>query len=194
MSALRFNSVIYGEFITLAKVTESDASYIYELRTSSSGSLLNHPKDYSVEKQREWIASRGNDEINYLIYDKDRGESVGMVSIYECNVHDRVSNCGRLLLEPKYIAQGSPYGLEALKICYGYIFNEMGFRKITGIIAGSNTKIIGLQQYLGMVQEGLMKGHALINGKYEDIHIFSLFKDQFGQYSSRIDNLLNKYR
>jgi len=144
--------------------------------------------------QGDWILSRNSDEKNYIIYNKVNSLPVGMIGIYDCDFHSGVSNCGRLLLFPWHIAQGSPFGLEALKICYGYIFNEMGFRKISGTIAGSNTKVISLQQYLGMTQEGLLKGHALINGVYEDLHVYSLFKDDFPAYSEKIDKLLQKYR
>lgn len=189
-----FKLRLEGEFIYLAEVRTKDAELVYKLRTSESAKFLNKPEGYDVEMQRDWILSRTSDEKNYIIYNKVNSLPVGMIGIYDCDFHSGVSNCGRLLLFPWHITQGSPFGLEALKICYGYIFNEMGFRKISGTIAGSNTKVISLQKYLGMTQEGILKGHALINGEYEDLHVYSLFKDGFPAYSEKIDKLLEKYR
>jgi diamine N-acetyltransferase len=189
-----FKLRLEGEFIYLAEVRTKDAELIYKLRTSESAKLLNKPEGYDVEMQRDWILSRNSDEKNYIIYNKVNSIPVGMIGIYDCDFHSGVSNCGRLLLFPWLIAQGSPFGLEALKICYSYIFNEMGFRKISGTIAGSNIKVISLQKYLGMTQEGILKGHALINGEYEDLYVYSLFKDDYSIYAWNIDKLLNKYR
>lgn len=196
MSVYPFKSSLQGEFINLLQVQPCHAEFIYNLRTSESAKYLNRPENYSLESQLNWIRTRTLDEINYVIYNT-LDQLVGMVGIYDCNKHDKVSNCGRLLLDHKYVHNGSPYGLEALKICYGYIFKEMGYRKITGTIVGNNEKVVGLQVYLGMQCEGIMKKHALINEQYEDLYVYSLFQEDFfkdGGYRDRINILLNKYR
>lgn len=189
-----FPMSLQGEFIYLLQVQPCHAEFIYNLRTSTAGKHLNQPDNYTIESQKNWIQTRTQDEINYVIYDNKNDLLVGMVGIYECNFRDKVSNCGRLIISPEYIERGSPYGLEALKICYGYIFNQMGFRKISGIISGTNPKIIRLQEYLGMTQEGLLKGHTLLKDTYVDIYIYSMFRDKYADYASKIDKLLDKYR
>ena len=189
-----FRDNIFGEFVYLDKVMLSDAEYIYKWRSSKSGELLHRPGGYSIESQRKWIESRPDTEVNYIICDNNTGREVGMIGIYDVNVIDKVSNCGRLILDYKYIEQGSPYGLEALILCYSYIFNEMGFRKITGTINARNEKVISLQSYLGMTQEGSLKKHTLTQGKYEDLLIFSLFAEKFEGYKEKVNKLLEKYR
>ncbi len=71
----------------------------------------------------------------------------------------------------------------------------MDFRKITGSIAAINTTMTKLQLFLGMKQEGYLERHTIINGNFEDIHIFSLFKEDFNTtYSRKIKFLLKSFK
>ena len=98
---------------------------------------------------------------------------------YDVNTDDKVAEVGRLLLCDTYLSKSNPYGLEALLLSYNYVFNVMNFRKITGIIAAVNTTMVKLQLFLGMKQEGYLEKHTLINGNFEDLHILSIFKNEF---------------
>jgi len=189
-----FKDIIGGKFIYLKRITEDDAPDVFKWRSSKSGELLHQPDGYSVEMQRSWINSRPDSEINYIIYDTLFNVKVGMISICEVNHMDKIAECGRLILDYKYIEQGSPYGLEALVLCYGYIFDVMGFRKTTGTINARNDNVISLQSYLGMTQEGRLKKHTLTQGKHEDLLIFSMFSEDFPYYKSQVNKLLQKYK
>jgi RimJ/RimL family protein N-acetyltransferase len=192
---IKFDNIISGEFITLRKVEFSDAQDIFTWRSGHSGRYLHHPEGYSVNMQEAWIKSRTEQEINYIILDKKTLEKVGMISIYEVNNDDRVAEVGRLLLSDTYLTKSRPYGLEALLLGYNYVFNVMNFRKITGIIAAVNVTMVKLQLFLGMKQEGYLEKHTLINGSFEDLHILSLFKDQFNStYTKKINFLLKSFK
>jgi len=185
-----FDESIHGEFIDLYKVNIMDAADIYRWRTSISGQYLNQPPGYTIESQEQWIRSRDDREMNYIIRDDE--EKVGMISIYD--VSYPVSNVGRLILDEKYLNKGTPYGLEALLLTYDYVFNVMDIPKISGTILGRNKKVFDLQKYLGMIQEGYLKNHVLLNGNLEDLYVMSLFRDDFYKYAERINIILNKFR
>jgi RimJ/RimL family protein N-acetyltransferase len=168
-----------------------DAEDIYRWRTSISGQYLHQPLGYSVESQKKWIVSRTSDEMNYIIYDGDK--KTGMVAIHDLNYDDLVGSVGRLILDEKYLHKRTPYGLEALLLTYDYVFNAIGFRKITGVILGLNKRVFSLQEFLGMEQEGYLKRHVILNGKEEDLYIMSLFKEGFEGYLKRINYILNDH-
>jgi RimJ/RimL family protein N-acetyltransferase len=70
----------------------------------------------------------------------------------------------------------------------------MNFRKITGIIAAINTTMVKLQLFLGMKQEGYLEKHTFINENFEDLHILSVFNNQFNNtYSKKINFLLKSF-
>lgn len=190
----KFDNIIESEFVTLKKVEIADAPDVYEWRTSESGKFLQHPSNYSLESQIEWIKNRDASEINYIIFQKNTRNKVGMIGIYDLNFNDLVANVGRLLLSESYLKKSTPYGLESMLLCYNYVFNEMKFRKISGIISGSNSEMFRLQKFLGMQQEGYLKQHVIIKGKCEDLYIMSLFKNDFTNYKNRINFFLKSFR
>ena len=191
----KFDLYIDGEFIFLSCLSDMDAQRIYDWRTSESGKFLNHPEGYSVESQKRWIQHIPEDEYYYMIVCKDHPiTEVGMIGIMNCNWKDMTASVGALILDPKFAHHHFPYGIEALKLTYGYVFEKMAMRKIHGNIAGANEKVISLQKHLGMEQEGVLKRHALINSEYQDLILLSLFKEDFPKYSVNADKLLDKFR
>lgn len=190
----KFPLFIEGEFITLSKVMDVDAPFIYGIRTSEAAQYLNCPPNYSLESQLRWQSNRPSDEVNYIIYDKKEAKRVGMVAIYECDWSNRVSNVGRLLLQHNFVHKSTPYGLEALKMTYGYVFNTMCFRKIAGTVNTKNERTYRLQKFLGMNDEGCFRDHVLLKGEPQDLYFLSLFREDFTDYSNQIDKLLQKFR
>ena len=184
---------IDGDFISLKKVSTGDAEDIFNWRTSVSGRFLRQPDQYSIQSQVNWIRGRTESEINYVIYSRRESVKVGMISIYDVNVPDKVTDVGRLLLAPEYLKKSNPYGLEALLLTYGYVFNAMNFRKITGVIASKNFEMYKMQKFLGMHQEGFLKRHTVINNEEEDLYIMSIFKADFEGYGNKIKLLLRGF-
>lgn len=190
----KFSETIVGRFITLRKVELDDAEMIFKWRSGMSGRFLRQPENYTIESQRNWIKSRGDNEINYIITDNGSQEKVGTISIYDVNDFDKVADVGRLLLDDKFLVKSNPYGLEALLLCYGYVFNEMNFRKITGDISATNIAMFKLQCFLGMKEEGRLVKHTFIGNEYVDLHIMSLFKEDFDKtYQKKINFLLKSF-
>ena len=192
--ASKFEDILEGKFVTLRKTTADDAADIYKWRSGAAGTHIRQPDNYSLEVQQKWILSRGNNEINYIICDKFSKEKVGTISIYDINEADKVANVGRLLLSDTWLTKSNPFGLEAMLLCYAYVFESMQFRKITGDIIASNADMVKLQTYLGMQQEGLLSKHVFINGQYQDLHIMSLFVEGFAnRYTKRINIFLKAF-
>ena len=190
----KFPNILIGDFIKLRKVEIEDAFEIFTWRTGIAGKFLHHPVGYNLEIQKKWILNRPINEVNYIIISKITGENVGMISICECNFVDKVAEVGRLLLKDQYLNKSNPFGLEALLICYDYVLNKMEFRKITGTIAAINSNMLKLQLFLGMKVEGILIKHTFINNQYTDIHILSIFKEQFNNvYINKIKFLLKSF-
>ncbi|MBL0234366.1 MAG: GNAT family N-acetyltransferase [Chitinophagaceae bacterium] len=189
-----FSPEIWGQYVKLRKIVVQDAEQVFKWRSGPSGKYLRNFSGYSVESQKEWISLRKDNEINYIITDSKTGVNVGTIGIYDVSIDDRVANVGRLLLDEVWLAKSNPYGLEAMLLCYDFVFNKMEYRKITGDILGSNESMIKLQKYLGMIEEGVLKQHLFLNGKFEDLHIMSLFSSDFEKaYKKRIQFLLKSF-
>ncbi len=192
---IKFQEIIVGSHIVLRKTGLEDAQDIYNWRSGISGQHMRQPEGYSVKSQEDWIKSRGSNEINYIILDKNTNKKVGTIGIYDVNSIDKVANVGRLLLSDEYLGKSNPYGLEALLLGYDYALNVLDFRKITGDILATNEAMFKLQKFLGMKQEGYLEKHVIIHGKLEDLYIMSIFKEQFNSvYKTKINFLLKSFK
>jgi RimJ/RimL family protein N-acetyltransferase len=192
---IKFEETIVGQHILLKKLELDDAPDVFKWRSSISGRYLRQPAGYSLKSQEDWIKNRGLNEINYIIIDKTTKKKVGTIGIYDVNDFDRIANVGRLLVNEDYLGKSSPYGLEALLICYNFVFNIFDFRKITGDILATNTAMYKLQKFLGMKQEGYLEKHTFINDNFEDLHIMSIFKEEFNNtYAKKINFLLKAFK
>ena len=189
---IKFQENIEGNHIILKKIGLDDAQEIYNWRSGISGRYLRQPEGYSLSSQEDWIKSRSSNEINYVIFDKITNKKVGTIGIYEVNRIDKVANVGRLLLSDEHLGKSTPFGLEALLLGYDYVLNRLDFRKITGDILASNEAMYKLQIFLGMKQEGYLKKHVNINGKFENLYILSIFKEEFNNYYKKKVNFLLK--
>lgn len=190
----KFKDKIEGDHIILRKTELADAEDIFRWRTGHGGRFLRQPENYSLVMQQEWIKSRPDTEINYMILDKQTMEKLGTIGIYQVNEADGVANVGRLIIKDEYLTKSHPFGLEALLLTYDYLFNQMNFRKMTGDILTANAAMYKLQTFLGMKEEGRLKKHVLIGNAYEDLHIMSIFKDQFeSTYKKKIIFLLKSF-
>lgn len=180
--SIKLEPLITGQHIILRKATVADAEDMYHWRSGFAGRYMRVSPDFSVANQAKWIESRSDKEMNYIIVDKQTQQSVGAISLLDLNEADGVGSVGRLLLDEKYLQESKPYGLEALLLTYDYLFNTLNFRKLTGEILEVNERMVKLQKFLGMTQEGLLEKHVLIKDNYENICIMSLFKERFNDF------------
>lgn len=191
---INFQNTIIGNHIILRKIDVNDAADVFKWRSGPSGRYMRQPVNYSLKSQEDWIKSRTEKEINYIILDKKTMEKVGTIGIYNLNEEDKISSVGRLLLNEVFFEKSNPYGLEALLLCYDFVLNKLEFRKITGDILGTNLPMFKLQSFLGMIKEGYLKDHIIINDKFEDLYIMSIFRKQFNDtYKNKINFLLKSF-
>lgn len=94
-----FNGCKYG--LTYRLVQDSDAEYIFKLRTNEIISKYIHDVKGGVENQREWIKNykmREEDGTDYyFIFFRDQ-KPVGLMRIY--SIHDKTYTCGSWVMNP----------------------------------------------------------------------------------------------
>ncbi len=70
---------------------------------------------------------------------------------------------------------GSIMGFMALE----YLFESLGLRKVTGEAFAFNTESLKFHKRLGFVEEGRLVGHVLKGGRYEDVLVMAIFRDNW---------------
>lgn len=165
-----------GEFVTLRMMRADDAAQTFAWRQADRARLLNAGAA-TVEQQAAWIASRPASEYNFIIELKD-GRAIGMLSLVGINQVNRHAETGRFLIGDEAAAQGVPAAVEAMKLLYQFAFDQLDLVRLHGTVASGNPLMVKWQKYLGMKEEGRMRSHYFIDGKWQDAVILGLLVEE----------------
>ena len=166
-----------GEFVDLRPLTVADAALTLGWRQSLRAINLS-PGAQTVEQQAAWLASRPASEYNFAIVLKD-GTPVGMVSISGIDMVHRHAEPGRFLIGEEQAVRGIPAAVEAMKLVYEIVFDELKLLRVYGTIASDNVGIMKWQRFLGMKEEGRLRSHYFINGHFQDAVLFGMLADEY---------------
>ena len=92
------------------------------------------------------------------------------------NINHIHGNCcvGIVIGEPEQ--QGKGFGNEAMKLIINYSFNTLNMNKISLEVVENNIAALNLYRKLGFIEEGRLKRHFYLDGKYFDVFVLSLFR------------------
>lgn len=166
-----------GSFVNLRPLRSDDAALTFDWRSGARARLLNQGAA-TVEQQRAWIRSRPPNEHNFIIERKD-GLAVGMLSLLGIDPVNRHAEPGRFLIGDEDAVRGLPAAVEAMKMLYGLAFDTLSLVRVYGTIAADNRRMVKWQRYLGMREEGRMRQHYFIDGRFQDALIFALLADEY---------------
>lgn len=181
--------VLSGEFVTLRPLTVADAELTFGWRTADRARYLNAGAE-TIEQQARWIAGRPDSEYNYVIELAD-ARPVGMLSLTGIDPVNRHGEPGRFLIGDEAAVQGIPVAVEAMKLLYRLAFDELGLVRLHGIVAAENTLMIKWQKFMGMQEEGRLRNHLLLDGRFQDAVVLGLLVEEYRQKTvSRMDGLI----
>lgn len=170
-------TTLSGRFVDLRPLTPEDAACTFRWRSSQRAQFLNRGAQ-SVEQQAQWIATRPDTEVNFLIQRKD-GMAVGMLSLTAIDQVNRRAEPGRFLIGEPDLVKGVPAAAEAMLLLYELAFDRLGLERVYGTVASPNVLMIKWQKYVGMKEEGRLRRHYCIDGKFHDAVCFGLLVDEY---------------
>ena len=158
--------VLRGDFVTLRPLEVSDAELTLGWRRAARARFLNAGAE-TVEQQAAWIAGRPDSEFNYVIELTD-GRPVGMLSLTGIDPVHRRGEPGRFLIGDEDAVRGVPAAVEAMALLYRLAFDDLGLVRLCGIVVAENTLMTKWQKFLGMREEGVLRNHFFLDGRFQD--------------------------
>jgi diamine N-acetyltransferase len=182
--------VLRGDFVQLRPLQVADAELTFRWRTRARARLLNAGAR-TVEQQAAWIAGRPESEYNYVI-ELVNGLPVGMVSLTGIDPVNRHGEPGRFLIGDEDAVHGVPAAVEATKLLYRLAFEELGLVRVCGIVAAENTLMIKWQKFMGMREEGRLRNHLFLDGRFQDAVFLGLLVEEYRATTQpRMDALIS---
>lgn len=171
------DTILHGDFVDLRPLAVGDAALTFGWRESARARLLNQGAS-SVEEQAEWIRRRPASERNFIIELKD-GTPVGMLALVGIDHFNRHAEPGRFLIGDEAAVRGIPAAVEAMKLLYKLAFDELKLVRLFGTVSRENRLMLSWQKYLGMREEGLLRRHNFLDGRFHDVVLLGLLEEEY---------------
>ncbi|OQW34119.1 MAG: hypothetical protein A4E20_11840 [Nitrospira sp. SG-bin2] len=163
--------------ISLRPVVESDRDQLREWRN------LPHVRKFMFtdhvigpEEHAAWFAKAlTRDDAKYWIIEVD-GQGVGMASVIRIDRANQHCSWGFYIAEQS--ATGKGVGTFVDQWIIRYVFDTLGLNKLHGEVIGDNP-IMRIHEKLGMRRDGCLRQHIFRDGKFLDLHMVSILRDDW---------------
>jgi len=156
--------VLTGDLVTMRAVHPDDVPTLYDIEASLDNweeRSPSPPGPLSREEFDQRLARAGR--VDFAITVDDR--LVGWCNLMHEDVLARHASVGiSLALD----SVGKGYGTDALRVLIDFAFVRRNLRRLHLIVVASNERAIASYRKLGFVEEGRLREHAWVRGRYED--------------------------
>jgi RimJ/RimL family protein N-acetyltransferase len=138
----------------------------------------------SMGQEEGWYADMlskpvAEQPLGIEIRDGEQWLLIGNISFMNINQIDRNAEIGIFIGEKNYRGQG--YGTEAMRMMLRHGFDTLNFERIYLRVHGTNPGGIHSYQKAGFVEEGRLRNHHFLEGRYIDVLIMGILKDEWFQ-------------
>ncbi|HEY0752258.1 MAG TPA: GNAT family protein [Chitinophagaceae bacterium] len=115
--------------------------------------------------------------LMFHLIEKETEKVIGWCGYHTWYLPHNRAEIGYVLTDEASKRKG--YMKEALPYVIEYGFTQMNLHRIEAMVGPDNPPSLRLLTSLGFVQEGLLREHYFINGKFDDSLVFSLLKNEY---------------
>jgi UDP-4-amino-4,6-dideoxy-N-acetyl-beta-L-altrosamine N-acetyltransferase len=145
--------------------------------------------EYDLDRHKAWFAQIATDDSRsyWLISLDDR--LIGLVSLHEINLHHKRCSWAFYIGEEDCRLFGgmiAPY-------VYHYVFEVLGFKKITGEVMEGNENVRKMHVVQGCREVGIFKEHIYKYDRYHDIYLFEMLESDWEGLRIRYSNCIAEF-
>ena len=144
--------------------------------------LVGSPKYFVSEAyEKKWVEDTifNSRDIKLAVCLKDSNTYIGNVYATDIDMINRSCTTGVLVGEHEYWGKG--YASEAMKLLLDYVFNERNLNRAQALVLDSNAASLKMHQKVGYKIEGTLRQSVYKNGKYQDMIVLSILKEELGK-------------
>lgn len=143
-------------------------------------SMVVGPKYFvSTAYEKKWVedAIYSKDKITLAICLKENNEYIGNASFTDIDWINRSAKTSTLIGEKQYWSKG--LATEAKILLLKFAFYERGFNRIWATILEDNIASQRMNEKCGYKKEGLLRQAVYKNGKFHNLVVMSVLKEEF---------------
>ena len=138
-------------------------------------------KSLQIQYFKDHVESNST-RVQCGIYHKKDAKLIGVIALNNIDFINRTSELSVLIGEKNYQSLG--FLVEAHKLMLRHGFETMNLHKIYGGSAIKEVDVLFCRA-LGYQREGIQRQHIYKNGKYYDLYLFGILKEEFDQLKEK---------
>lgn len=138
-------------------------------------------KPVPAEQHQEWFAAiqRRNDVILFGIRQLGNNTLIGSCQLHSINP---VHRSAELQIRIGEVAQrGHGYGSQAVQLLLDFAFKDLNLNRVYLQVFKNNIPALRTYEKAGFRREGLLRQAAYIDGRYVDVVIMGLLREEYEQ-------------
>jgi len=167
------------KFINILDVDTPIIEMIRQWRNSDDIRKYMYRSHYiSKDEHMRWfegLRSEGSDRKVWIIFYK--GVSTGVINLLNIDYENKITDWGLYIGETAY--RGLGIGSIALYRLMEYVFDKMNFHKMYTSVLENNPDALNLYKKFGFKEEGRLRKHILRDGKYIDVFLIGILKEEW---------------
>lgn len=141
----------------------------------------------SSMNEKNWVESRINDKENVTcaICLKENNQFIGCTFLNNIDLINRSARGGTFIGERECWGQG--YGFEGRLLILKHAFLDWGLERVWAHIHVSNSSSLRMHTKCGYEREGLLRKASFKNGRFEDIIVLAVLREEFEELIAGYD-------
>ncbi|MDR2979407.1 MAG: GNAT family N-acetyltransferase [Bacteroidales bacterium] len=174
--------VLEGEKVLLKPIEQEDLSFLLDLRWDKEVTEYLIHDAISMQNQQKWfedLVKKGDLALS-IFYKNPKTQSLelaGTIGLYDINHRHQRATLKGTRIHPKY--QGTGIVFEAMALLLDYAFNTLNLQRVSGDSFKENKPILHLLETFGFKVEGCLRSHYFHNGKYKDVVLTGLLREEW---------------
>jgi RimJ/RimL family protein N-acetyltransferase len=175
--------MIYGERLRLRAAEREDVPRFHAwLNDNEVNQYLSLTLPFSLAAEERWFENMERQPAaeHVLVIEIREGDGwkpIGNISLMDVNSINRTAEVGLFIGEKSLWSQG--YGSEALALMLKHAFETVNLHRVWLRVFEHNPRGIRAYEKVGFVHEGRMRQALYQNGRYQDILIMSVLRDEW---------------
>lgn len=145
----------------------------------------------TIEQANEWLRWMGSyfearDGLRWGIIRKEDDVFVGSAGLHNW---DREAHVAEIGCDIAHTYWGERYGQEAMRRLIEFGWQSLNLNRIEADVIHGNQRSLHVMAKLGFKEEGRLRQRVLKGGKYYDVHIFGLLRQEYIQQQTSASGL-----
>jgi len=178
----------YGERIVLREYRMEDLGSIKQWVnnkeiTQMLSDIFTYPRsEYQSEQFVRSMIEGTSNMKGFIIAERDTEQYIGQIDLHHIDWQSRSAVLGVVIGSPQYLGKG--YGSEAISVMQSFVFDTLNLHRLELELLEYNERAYRCYLACGFVEEGRLRKRQYRDGRYWDVIVMSILREEFEQRQS----------